>query len=105
MEGISVILVTAPDEQQAAELAKTLVSERLAACVNIMPRIRSIYSWEGKMEDQAESLCILKTAKSSVGKLRTRLLELHPYDTPEFIEIQPDSALEKYAAWVTSVTG
>ncbi len=80
-----VVLVTAPSAEKAAELGRALVSERLAACANVVPGIRSIYWWEGKVEDEPEALVLLKTTRARFEALRDRVLALHPYQVPEVV--------------------
>jgi periplasmic divalent cation tolerance protein len=82
-----VVLVTAPSAEKAAELARTLVEERLAACGNVVPGLRSIYRWEGQVQDEPEALLVLKTTRSRFEALRERVLALHPYEVPEVIAL------------------
>lgn len=95
-----VVLVTTPNEGVAAELARTLVEERLAACGNIIPAIRSIYRWEGRVEDNAECLLILKTDRSAFDELKTRVLSLHPYDVPEVLQLEVADGHLPYLDWI-----
>ncbi len=78
-----IVLITAPDEDCARAIARSLVEERLLACANIVPRITSIYRWEGAVEEASEALLIGKTTDARLAQLETRLSELHPYDVPE----------------------
>ncbi|AKU90745.1 Periplasmic divalent cation tolerance protein CutA [Vulgatibacter incomptus] len=94
------MLVTAPDEEQAAGLARRLVEERLAACGNIVPRIRSIYRWEGRVEDGAEALLLLKTRAELFERLRARVVELHPYECPEVLRLGVEAGHEAYLEWI-----
>jgi periplasmic divalent cation tolerance protein len=92
---------TVPDRPAAERIAEALVDERLAACVNIVPGIRSVYRWEGKVEFSDELLLIIKTTRQApMARIRERLLTLHPYDVPEFLLVQVGSGLDKYVAWV-----
>lgn len=93
-----VVLCTAPRDV-AREIAGKLVGERLAACVNIMD-IRSIYWWEGEVQDDEESLLIIKTSHDMAGELERRILEIHPYEVPEIIVLEPIHIYEKYLGWV-----
>ena len=77
-----VVLVTFPSDEVAAEVCRALVGERHAACANLVPGIRSLYSWEGALQDDAEVLALVKTTSSAASALEARILELHPYDTP-----------------------
>ncbi len=95
-----VVLVTAPDEERAASLARTLVEERLAACGNIVPGIRSIYRWKEAVEDEREALLLLKTRTSLFEALRARVVELHPYDCPEVLQLGVGAAHGPYLDWI-----
>jgi periplasmic divalent cation tolerance protein len=100
-----VVLVTAPTAERAAELARALVEERLAACGNVVPGIRSIYRWEGKVQDEAEALLVLKTTRARFDALRARVLALHPYEVPEVIALAVDAGSAPYLAWIAAETG
>ncbi len=95
-----VVLVTAPSADAAATLAHTLVEEKLVACGNVVPAIRSIYRWEGKVHDDAEALLVLKTERRLVPALKARLPELHPYQVPELLVLGVEDGLEAYLEWV-----
>lgn len=99
------VLVTTKDEAEAAQVARALVEERLAACGNIVPKIRSIYRWKDAVEDGAESLLILKTRAELFEPLRARVLELHSYDCPEVIQLEVGEAHEPYLQWVLESVG
>jgi periplasmic divalent cation tolerance protein len=99
-----VVLVTAPTAEQAAELARTLVEERLAACGNVVPGLRSIYRWEGKVQDDAEALLLLKTTRARFDALRARVLALHPYDVPEVLAVPVEAGSAPYLAWIADST-
>ncbi len=96
-----VVLITAPNEESAAELAKTLVNEGLLACANLVPRVRSIYRWQGKLCDEAETLLVCKTTRAALDRLKTRVASLHSYETPEVLALPVEAGAEKYLAWVT----
>jgi periplasmic divalent cation tolerance protein len=100
-----VVLVTAPTAERAAELARALVEERLAACGNVVPAIRSIYRWEGKVQDEAEALLVLKTTRARFDALRARVLALHPYEVPEVVALAVDAGSAPYLAWIAAETG
>ncbi len=85
---------------KAAELARTLVGERLAACVNLVPGVRSIYTWKGELCDDAEVLCVIKTRRDRVDALRARLPALHPYDVPELIVLEIVAGHTPYLEWI-----
>jgi len=98
---VVVVLSTFPSSEKAAEIARTLVEERLCACVNLVPAVRSIYRWDGKIHDDAEVLAIVKTTAERVEALRDRLIALHPYDVPEAIVLPVTGGHAPYLAWVT----
>lgn len=99
-----VVYVTAPEGPVASELARTLVQERLVACVNLVPGLRSLYRWEGAVHDDAEVLLICKTTSAGYGALERRLLELHPYDVPEIVALPIVRGSAAYLDWVTAET-
>jgi periplasmic divalent cation tolerance protein len=98
--GALVVLVTAPSAEKAAELGRALVSERLAACASVVPGVRSIYWWEGKVQDEAEALILLKTTPARFQELRDRVVALHPYQVPEVVALKVDAGSEKYLEWI-----
>lgn len=95
------VLCTCPPDK-AADLAQFLIEEHLAACVNIIPGLSSIYLWEGKVCNEAESLLIIKTERSIYPELERRLREQHPYEIPEIIAIPIERGLPDYLQWVSS---
>ena len=102
MTNVVVALVTAPSPEKAAEIARTLVEEGLAACGNVVPGVRSIYRWEGKVQDDAEALLVLKTERRLVPALQARLPELHPYQVPELLVVPVEDGLAPYLEWVAA---
>jgi len=104
MEAI-VIFITAPNEEEGAMIARALVEERLAACVNIVKPIRSIYRWQEKIEDDMETLLIVKTRKQLFGSLENRVRELHSYTVPEIIAVPVVDGSGEYLKWLQEVTG
>ena len=98
-----VVYVTAP-ENEAAELAKTLVEEKLVACVNIVPGLRSIYWWRGKVEDEPEVLCVMKTQSQLFEFLRDRVTELHSYEVAEIIALPILAGSPPYLDWIKENT-
>ncbi|MBE2249447.1 MAG: divalent-cation tolerance protein CutA [Myxococcus sp.] len=98
------VLVTAPNEASAARLARTLVEERLVACANLVPKIRSIYRWKGKIEDAPEVLVLLKTRGPAVEALIARVKALHSYSVPEVLELPVNRAFAPYLDWVWEET-
>lgn len=101
--GKIVVLITAPSEEEAVKIATALVDEKLAACVNIVPGVRSIYRWEGTVCDEREVLLMVKTKSSIFEKLKDRVRNLHPYTTPEIIATPVTAGLEGYLKWVDEV--
>lgn len=99
-----VVLVTTPTPERAAEIARAVVEERLAACGNVLPGIRSIYRWEGKVEDEGEALLVLKTTRARFDALRERVLDLHPYQVPEVVALAIDAGSAPYLAWLAAET-
>ena len=97
---VVVVLTTFPSPEKAAEIARILVEERLAACVNILPAVRSIYRWKNEIEDETETLAIAKTTADRAEALHGRLLALHPYDVPEVIALPVSGGHAPYLAWV-----
>jgi periplasmic divalent cation tolerance protein len=102
--GLVIIFVTAASEQEAASISRTLVEEGLAACANIIPRIRSIYRWEGKIWDEGEALIIIKSRENLFEKIRGRVKKLHSYEAPEITAIKIDHGDSAYMQWIESVT-
>lgn len=95
-----VVLCTCADRSKAERIATSLVEERLCACVNILPGIESLYRWEGKLERSSEILLFIKTTQQRFEDLRTRLAELHSYDTPEIIALPITAGAESYLRWI-----
>ena len=103
MSDLVLVLTTMPDDSRADELARSLVDERLAACVNVHGPMVSIYRWKGQLEREAERQLVIKTTRARLAELEARLRALHPYDVPEFVVIDADSS-SAYAAWAADVT-
>ncbi|HEX2062035.1 MAG TPA: divalent-cation tolerance protein CutA, partial [Thermoanaerobaculia bacterium] len=94
------VLTTVGPDFDARALARELVELRLAACVNIVERIRSVYRWQGKIEDDAEQLLVIKTADARVDALREALFQRHPYEVPEFVIVPVAGTSDAYGAWL-----
>ena len=94
------ILTTVGPDFDAGALAHALVEKRLAACVNIVDRVRSVYRWEGKVSDEGEQLLIIKTSGERVAELRKELFRLHPYEVPEFVVLRFEETSDAYRAWL-----
>ena len=103
MSDYIVVLVTAP-EKEASGLARALVEERLVACANLLPGLRSVYWWKGKIEDEPEVLCIMKTRSARFEALRSRVKELHSYEVPEIIALPILAGHEPYLEWIAENT-
>lgn len=99
-----VVYVTCPDAKSAEKIAAALVAEKLAACANIVPDIRSVYEWHGSIENDAEHLLIIKTRLARMDQLTNRVRELHDYDVPEVIAMPIISGSSDYLDWVDQVT-
>jgi len=97
-----IVLTTAPTPEEAERLARTLVEERLAACVTFVPDARSIYRWQGQIETSTETLLLIKTATAQLEDLAARLHALHSYETPEFLVIVPEGGSPAYLGWIAS---
>jgi periplasmic divalent cation tolerance protein len=96
------VLSTFPSVDKAAEVARVLVEEQLAACVNLVPAIRSIYRWQGAVEDASETLAIIKTTRPGYDALAQRLVELHPYDVPEVLALPLVGGNYDYIEWIAA---
>lgn len=100
MSDVLVILCTFPNSEQARQIGTVLVETQLAACVNLLPAVESIYRWQGKVETTAEVLAVFKTTSAAFPAFEKALTELHPYEVPEIIAVQPAAVAETYTAWV-----
>ena len=97
-----IVYITASSEDEGVKIAKHLVENRRAACCNIVPKIRSIYRWEGKLCDDEEVLLIVKTMRSSFEKLKEEVKKIHSYSVPEIIGVRIKDGLEEYLDWIES---
>lgn len=95
---------TCPDAGTARRLAEALVGERLAACVNVLPGITSVYRWQGAVERADEVLLLAKTTKARLAALTERIVALHPHELPEMIAVDIDGGLPGYLAWIADET-
>jgi len=95
-----VVLITVPSEEDAANIGYTLVAEKLAACVNIVEGIRSIYAWQGEVHDEPECLLVVKTVAENFDALAERVKELHSYEVPEIIALPILKGSTEYLDWV-----
>jgi len=99
------VLVTAPDEAVARQLARACVEARLAACVNLVPGVLSIYRWQGAVEEARECLLLIKTVAARLSELQAELARAHPYELPEFVVLRPDEVESRYLAWLRAESG
>ncbi|WP_455197875.1 divalent-cation tolerance protein CutA [Kaarinaea lacus] len=95
-----IVLSTCPNLETAENIAKTLVQEKLAACVNIVPGLTSIYEWQGNIEKSQEHLLIAKTSCTTYPALESAILKRHPYELPEIISIPINNGLANYLSWI-----
>jgi len=100
MTDVVMIFCTCGTHDEALTIGGSLVEARLAACVNVLPRVHSIYRWEGKVETAAEVLLIIKTTQERFPGVRDRITQLHTYDTPEIIVLPVIEGLDRYLAWL-----
>ena len=98
------VMTTVDSSTTAREIARRLVEERLAACVQILPPMTSVYTWEGRIEESSESLLLIKTVRTAYPTLEARLRQVHPYQTPEIIVIPIVAGLPDYLGWMVEVT-
>ena len=96
------VFTTLPNADAAVALAKAVVEERLAACANLFPAVRSFYKWQGKLQDANEVLLIIKTSLDLFGALRAEMEKLHPYEVPELLALPVVAGAENYLSWLQS---
>ncbi len=94
---------TFPDEETAARITRVLVDERLIACANLTPNVRSLYRWKDAIEDQREVVALMKTRKQDWAALLSRIHELHPYEVPEVVAVRMAAGAPKYLGWLDEV--
>jgi periplasmic divalent cation tolerance protein len=99
---VLICLCTCPDRASAAGLARALVDARLAACVNLLPGVASIYRWQGRVEQADEVLLLIKTTRQAYPALEARLPALHPYELPELLAVESAAGLPAYLEWVAA---
>lgn len=95
------IYVTCPDEETAVRIARTLLDERLIACANILPEARSLYRWEGAIEDAREVVMFLKTRRALVAQVERVVATLHPYEVPCILALEVTAGNERFLAWLS----
>jgi periplasmic divalent cation tolerance protein len=99
-----IVLTTLPAGADGPTLAETLVSEHLAACVNVLPEMQSVYWWKDKVEREREHQLVIKTTAIRLDELQARIRELHPYEVPELLVLRIDGGDETYLNWMAQVT-
>ena len=99
---IRIVYITCKNEKEALKIGKVLIKERLAACVNVIPRIKSIYRWEGRIVEDSESILLVKTVYSKVKKLIEKVKELHSYEVPCIEVIDINDGNKEYFKWIES---
>jgi len=104
MSDFAIVLTTMPDDSRADELASTLVTERLAACVNVYGPMSSTYRWKETVEREAERQLVIKTTSDRLAALERRVRELHPYEVPEFLVVPVESGTDAYLQWLVAQT-
>lgn len=98
------VLITVPSREEAEKIARRVVEDRLAACVNIIPQVRSLFSWEGKLSQEDEVLLVVKSRRSRFPELAGTVKELHSYSVPEIIAIPVLEGTADYLQWIVDVT-
>jgi len=104
MTNARIILTTAGSQEEAAKIAHALVERKLAACVNIVPRVESVYRWQGKVETAQEWLLLIKTQAELFERVRDAVKELHSYDLPECVMLEVAAGSQEYLAWIAENT-
>jgi len=99
-----IVLSTAGSEEEARNIARELIERRLAACVNIVPQVESIYRWQGKIESNREWLLLIKTTAEKFERVRDAIRELHSYDLPECIALAIEDGSPEYLHWLADPT-
>jgi periplasmic divalent cation tolerance protein len=105
MTNTRIVLTTAPSQREARRLAAALVARRLAACVNIVPGVESVYRWKGRVERTREWLLVIKTTQARVRAAERALREEHPYELPECLVLGVEGGSREYLAWIRANVG
>lgn len=100
MKHAALVVLCACPSAQAARIARTLVRERHAACVNLVPKVRSVYRWKGRVRTDTETLLVIKTPAAGFARLKAALLKLHPYELPEVIAVKIALGHTAYLHWI-----
>ena len=101
---VRIVLTTCPDADAARRIGSALVAERLAACVNLLPGVESVYRWQGSVERATEVLLLVKTRREALPRLTRRVAELHPYELPEVVAVPVDGGSDAYCRWILDNT-
>jgi periplasmic divalent cation tolerance protein len=96
------VLCSCPDKEIATTISENIVAQHLAACINIVPGIKSVYHWQGNVESAEESLMLIKTHQQKFSSLKNTITTMHPYEVPEIISVDISDGLPKYLDWITS---
>jgi periplasmic divalent cation tolerance protein len=104
MSNVRIVLTTAGSQEEARKIAHALVERRLAACVNIVPGIESVYRWQGKVESATEWLLVIKTQAAAFERVRDAVKELHSYDLPECVMLEIAAGSSEYLNWIAENT-
>lgn len=104
MQQVLLILTNAPDETTAHAIARSLVEQKLAACVNLLPGVRSVYRWQGAIEEAEEITMLIKSTPERYAELEAAIRRVHPYEVPEIIAVPVTAGLPEYLGWVGSET-
>lgn len=102
MTQVIVTFCTCPDKETAEKIARLLVESSLAACVNILPSLTSVYSWQGQIESAEEHLLLIKSPKAAYKAIETAVRSQHPYELPEIIAVNAEQGLPEYINWIHS---
>lgn len=99
-----IVLCTFPNPEEARQIGTRLVDLQVAACVNVLPRVESIYRWKGSVTTDAEALAVIKTTATRYPEVEARLREWHPYETPEIIALPIERGSAAYLGWISEAT-
>ncbi len=99
-----IVLCTLPSAEEARQIGTSLVEMQVAACVNLVPQVESIYRWKGEIKSETEVMAIIKTTVNNYREVEARIQALHPYDTPEVIAVPIDRGASAYLGWISEVT-
>lgn len=101
---VKIILTTVPSRDSASHIAKALVEKKIAACVSIIPQIKSVFRWDGKVQEEEELLLLIKTTEERYQQLEEEIRSLHPYTCPEILALATTAGFADYCAWVRAET-